>query len=131
MIHPLLKKGRFLFVVDGCEQCAIYKTFIDYFNMELKMEKQIEVIDCTAYYSFGVEVDRRFFLFKKDINGMFPMMFIEGEFKYGASTVEQARDWLKARCNGDFLFVQNNPNLHNKDCHYIESGKLKGTVICN
>lgn len=130
MINPLLTKGRFLFIVSGCSMCAIWKVFIDEFNMELKVDKQINVIDCTDFYSFGVEVDPVFNLFKKYIQGHFPMLFIEGSFKYGTTTVAEAKAWLAGRLNSDFLFRQNNPELQG-ECMYIESGKLKGKIICN
>ncbi len=126
-----LSRGRFLFVVDGCHMCAVWKSFIDAFNMELKVDKQITIIDCTEYYNFGISPDPLFDLFNKYINGHFPMLFIEGGFKYGTSTEEQAKDWLRARLDPDFLFRQHNPRLHNQNCKYIKGGKLKGQIICN
>lgn len=111
--------------------CAIWKAFIDTFNMELKIDKQIKIIDCTSYYAYGISPDPIFELFYKYINGLFPMLFFEGESKFGTSTIEQCHAWLRARCEGDFEFVQHNPDLHNKNCEYVETGKLKGQIICN
>lgn len=131
MIHPLLRNGRFLFTVNGCSMCAIWKAVIDSFNMELKVEKQIVVINCSEYYDFGISPTPVFDLFKPYIQGHYPMLFLEGAFKYGAGTTDEVLDWISSRLDKDFIFRKHNKYLHNKDCRYIESGKLKGQIICN
>ena len=129
-VHPLLKSGRFLFVVDGCDMCAVWKQFIYSLNMELKIDKQIDVIDCTDYYKYGLHIGEVFRLFNPFIQGHFPMLFIDGGRKYGTTSFLEADSWIRSRLNQDFLFRQNNPEL-NTNCKYIESGKLKGEIICN
>lgn len=132
MIHPLLKTGRFLFVVEGCSMCAIWKKCIDEINMNLTVDKQIEVIDCTdRYEQDGFNPDPRIDLFAKYINGNFPMLFIEGGQKYGASSMRDVTAWLRARLRVDAITRYSVPGVKRQECSIIETGKLKGKVICN
>ena len=81
MIHPLLSKGRFLFVVDDCEHCAIWKEFIESINQELEIDKRITIIDCTIYHDFGIVDDQRILLFMPYLQGEYPVLFFEGRRK--------------------------------------------------
>lgn len=132
MIHPLLTKGRFLFVVEGCSMCAIWKQCIDEVNLNLPVEKQIVVIDATdRYEQDGFNRDARMELFAKFINGNFPMLFIDGGQKYGASSIREVKSWLLARLRRDAITRYSVPGIQQKECSIIKTGKLKGRVICN
>jgi len=133
MINPLLKKGRFLFVLEGCDHCQIYKKFIRQINMELKPDKRIQVIDCTSYNLFGISDNPLIELFERYFDG-FPTLFIEGGIKSGANTVEECKAWINARLFNDFEFPKEPEYLpilrsyatFDKSCKYY-----KGRLICN
>lgn len=131
MINPLLSKGRFLFVREGCPYCAMYKRFIFAFNLELQPEKRIQVIDCTFYDKFGMPnpiID----LFEPYIEG-YPALVIDGEIKTGANSVLECKSFLKARLFNDFQFQQypeslpiiNKSTMFNKKCR-----QHKGRLFC-
>lgn len=130
MIHPLLNKGRFLFVVDGCLRCQIYKDFIDRFNSKLKFGKRIQIIDCTEYYNFGIIRSPIMRLFEPYVQGSFPVIFIEGRRKDGTNTVIEAEAWLNSRLYEDFEEPHINPYMWNKNCDIKKRGILKNKLIC-
>ncbi len=130
-VHPLLLKGRFLFVVNGCPHCTVWKTFIDRVNSELKLEKQIRIIDCTEYHDFGIIKDPVIRLFRKYIQGSYPVIFFENRRKDGTNTRVEAEAWLRARVHDDFNEPRYNEHMFNKECRYGARGLLKRRIICN
>ncbi len=130
-IHPLLLKGRFLFVVNDCEHCSIWKTFIDRVNAELKFEKQIRIIDCTEYHDFQIINDPIIRLFRKYIEGAYPVLFFEGRRKDGTNTRVEAEAWLRARVHEDFEEPRYNEFMFNKECEYRDRGLFKRRILCN
>lgn len=132
MINPIKSKGRILFVIDGCHICNIWKSFVHRFNLKLKPEKRIKIIDCTRYDSYGVEDNPIIKLFEKEIDG-YPVLFLEGSRKDGANSLIECQAWLKARLFGDFVFQERNEYLphigkyamFNKDCRI-----KKGELVC-
>ena len=111
--------------------CAIYKSFVDQLNLELKLNKQIEVIDVSDYYNYGILLDERFRFFKKEINGAYPILFIDGAWKFGTNSLTEAEAWLRAKLDKNFLFHQHNPDMFKKNCEFIKEGVLKGRVVCS
>lgn len=132
MINPNYTQGRFLFVVDGCPHCAIWEKFISQFNMLLKPNKRVKVIDCTYYDMYGICVDPVVRLFEREIDG-YPIMIINGAVKDGAENLIECKAWLQARLFNDFIFAQRNEYLpiigkstmFNKTCKYSQ-----GRLIC-
>lgn len=129
MINPLLK-GRFLFIVDECSRCAVWKSFIDKLNSELEFEKRIQIIDCSEFYEFGIIRNPIFKLFNRYIAGEFPVIFLDGIRKDGTNSVAEADAWLRAMLHDDFIIPQYNAYLWNKDCSFGDRGIFKRRIIC-
>ena len=132
MINPNYTEGRFLFVVEDCPHCAVWKKFIRLFNMQLRPEKRIKVIDCTYYDVFGISTDPIIELYENKLNS-YPTLFIGDSKKEGAESVTECQSWLFARLFKDFIFPQRNkmlttigkPLLFNQSCKYS-----KGRLLC-
>lgn len=132
MINPNLTEGRFLFVVNDCLHCAIWKKFIRQFNMQLKPNKRIKIIDCTYYDMYDICVDPVVKLYEDKLDG-YPVLFIGDSRKDGAESVDECIAWLFARLFNDFIFPQSNkflptigmPLLFNKTCRYS-----RGRLMC-
>jgi len=133
MINPNYIESRVLFVVDDCPHCAVWKKFIRKFNMNLKPNKRIRVIDCTSYDMYGICSDPIIKLYEDMIDG-YPILFIGDSKKDGAETIEECKAWLFARLFEDFIFQQRNKMLHvigqpllfNKTCRWN-----KGRLLCD
>ncbi len=133
MINPNYTEGRFLFVVDGCPHCSIWEKFIREFNMQLKSNKRIKIIDCTYYDLYGILTDSIVKLYEEDIDG-YPVLFIGDSRKDGAETITECKAWLNARLFGDFIFSQRNEFLPiiNKSVMFNKLCKhSQGRVICS
>jgi len=132
MIHPLRKNARFLFVIQGCGHCAIYKKILPSINIKLPLGKQIEVIDCTLYDEMGILTDERIKLFESEIRD-YPTLIFDGSVKRGAYSEEEVKAWLVSRLRRDFTFEEEPEFLESigkystfeSDCRWI-----KGRVHC-
>ena len=135
VFHPLLKNSRILFTIDNCQHCNIYKQFIQKININLNFDKQIDVVDCTKYYEFGIVTDPRIKLFSKHIGGSYPILFFEGRKLSGAQTRAETEARILAMCIGSFKkrYEPENKELDligknlffDKDCEYHN-----GRLIC-
>jgi len=130
-IHPLLLHGRFLFIVDDCVNCMIYKKFIDRVNAELRFDKRVEIINCTNYHNFGIIENPIIRLFKDYVNNEYPVLFINGRRKDGTNTRIEAETWLRARLHNDFEEPRYNGFMFNKQCEYVSKGLLRKKILCN
>jgi len=128
MINPLLLKGRFLFIVDDCFFCEIWKEFIEDINSDLRIDKRVEVIDCTNHHEFQIIDDQRIPLFLPLIEGKYPVLFFEGRRKNGTNSRAEAEAWLRAKVHNDFIFKQKNPYLFDKECEFIKKGGVRHLV---
>ena len=132
MINPNYTEGRFLFIVDDCPHCAVWKKFIRQFNMQLKPNKRIKIIDCTSYDMYDICSDPVIKLYEDKLDG-YPVLFIGDSRKDGAESVEECKAWLFTRLFNDFIFQQRNPYLptiakpllFNKICRHS-----RGRLIC-
>ena len=132
MINPNYTEGRFLFVIDNCPRCAIPKEVVPQFNMQVRPDKRIEIIDCTYYDQYGICTDDIIKLYEDLIDG-YPILFIGNSRKDGAESVLEYRSWLFGRFFSDFIFPQKNeflpiikqPLLFNQFCKYS-----KGRIVC-
>jgi len=129
-VHPLLSKGRFLFVVNDCENCSVWKTFIERVNAELKFDKRIKVIDCSNYHDFKITDNPIIKLFAPFIRGEYPVLFHMMGRKDGTNTRVEAEAWLRARIHDDFLEPRYNEFMFNKECRYGERGFIRKKIIC-
>ena len=115
-IHPLLSNGRFCFVVNLCEHCSVWKSFIERINSELKFNKRIQIIDCTEYHDFEITNNPIIKLFAPHIKGEYPVLFINFSRKDGTNTRIEAESWLRAMLHDDFLEPRYNEDMFNKEC---------------
>lgn len=132
MIHPLLTRGRFLFVRNNCDYCAIWKKFIFKLNSEIKQDKRIRIIDCTKYDEQGVCDNPVIKLFEKYLDG-YPVLFFEGEMKSGAHSVIECEAWLRSRMFNDFYFQQipeHLPNIDKPVMFNLKCKHRKGRIEC-
>lgn len=133
MIHPLLTKGRVLFVEKDCPHCAIYKKFIFEFNLQLKLDKRIAVVDCTEYDTFGICRNPIIKVFEPYFDA-YPTLFIDGEKKEGVNSIIECKAFLNARLRKDFIFEKlpeylpsiNQYTIFNQVCRY-----RKGRIECH
>ena len=130
LVHPLLLKGRFLFVVDDCNYCKVWKAFVDRLNKDLEIGKRIIIVDCTKYHNFGIIEHPIIRLFYRYVEGVYPVLFFEGGRKDGANSVIEAETWLRSRLEGDFVYPQRNPYLFRKECRFIKQGVFKNKISC-
>jgi len=132
MINPNYTESRVLFVVNDCPNCALWKKFIRQFNMKLRPEKRIRIVDCTLYDMYDILTDPIIQLYEDKLDG-YPILFIGDSRKDGAESVTECKAWLFARLFNDFIFAQRNeilptigqPLLFNKTCKYS-----RGRLIC-
>jgi len=131
MIHPLLLNARVLFVTDQCDYCMKYKKCIDKINSELKLDKRIEIVDCTNFHTFGIVDNPKIRLFYKYIQGSYPILFFMNSRKDGSNSVTEVEAWLRARLDDDFIYPMNNRYMWNKNCQFIKGGIFKRKIICD
>jgi len=132
MINPNYTETRVLFVEENCPMCALWKKFIRQFNMKLRPEKRIKIIDCTYHDRYDILTDPIIKLYEDKIDG-YPILFIGDSRKDGAESITECKAWLFARLFNDFIFQQRNEMLHiikkpllfNKTCKYSQ-----GRLIC-
>lgn len=105
MINPLLTRGEFLFIVDGCSHCSLWKNFIYKMNSEFKPGRRIAIIDCTLFQKYGIYTDPIIKIFEGYIDG-YPILFIKGARKDGANSVIECEQWLRIKKFNDFYFPQ-------------------------
>jgi len=132
MINPNYSEGRFLFVVEGCPHCAIWEKFVRLFNMKLKPNRRIKIVDCTSYDMYDICLDPVIKLYEDQLDG-YPILFIGNSKKDGAESIEECKAWLFGRLFNDFISQQRNENLpimnqpllFNKTCR-----RSRGRLIC-
>jgi len=132
MINPNYINGRFLFVVDGCQHCGIWEKFIRQFNMMLKPNKRIKIVDCTYYDMYNILTDPIIKLYESRLDG-YPVLFIGDARKDGAESVIECMAWLLRRLYADFIFPPSNEFLPtiNKSLFFNQScGYSKGRIVC-
>jgi len=126
MIHPLLSKGRVLFVRNSCPYCSFWKARIYRINFQLKPEKRIRVIDCTKYFKYGIYDHPIIKVFEPFLSDSpFPTLFIDGERKEGATSVIECESWLRTRVFNDFIFPQDPEYLDEINKYMIFDLKCK------
>ncbi|MEK6881294.1 MAG: hypothetical protein AABY22_16855 [Nanoarchaeota archaeon] len=133
MIHPLLTRGRFLFLIDSCPFCRIYKRFLPYWNMQLKPDKRIRIIDCTMYNEHGIITNPIIKLFEPYLEA-YPTLFFEGMKREGANSVVELIGYLKVKVFPDFIFEQENewlPEIKKNLMFNVQCKKIKGRVYCH
>ena len=134
MINPLLTKGRILFVKNGCPFCKKWENFIYNLNSHIKINKRIQIIDCSNYSRYGIVDNPVIDIFEPYFDS-YPTLFFEGEKKTGISSSIEAKSWLVTRLilEDDFIF-QRDPKLletleknalFNLDCRFF-----KGRLVC-
>ena len=106
-IRELFLKSRILFIIEGCYYCRMYKSFIGRININLPVNKRIELIDCSDYHDNKIRTDKRIELFMKYYEGSYPTLFIDGGIIRGANSVEELKAWLKGRLKDEFLTYEN------------------------
>jgi len=134
MIHPLLTKGRVLFIRDGCDYCKKWDKFIYKLNTELKLNKRIKIIDCTNYHNHGI-IDNPIIKLFENFLEEYPTLFFEGEIKRGVNSVLECKAWLITRLlvGGDFIFPripEYLPTLEKYSIFNLDCKHHKGRIIC-
>lgn len=124
-----------LFVINSCEHCRLWKEFIEKKNMKLPLDKQIQVIDCTRYYEFGI-IDHPLIIKYKKKLGSFPIfMYHKRDTKKiftleGGNTREELEDFINGLFYNEFKFDEANPYYFNKSCRYVKSGVFRKRLLC-
>jgi len=125
--------SRVLFIKNNCPYCAIYKKVIYQLNSQLKLNKQIKIIDCTNNDSYGICDNPIIKIFEGHFDS-YPTLFIDGERKSGANSVLECLYFLKARLFGDFYFPQEPeylPTIKKSTMFNLECKHRKGRLICS
>lgn len=120
-----------MFVVDWCSHCRIWKKFINQMNNEFKLNKRINIIDCSNYAKYGMN-DPIIKIFDKYIDG-YPVLFIKGSRKDGANSLIECKQWLKIKKFDDLVFPKEDffETINKKEIFDISCKKIKGRLICN
>lgn len=134
MIQPLLTHGRILFTRSHCNHCQKWKDFIYKLNFELKINKRIQVIDCTQFFLYGI-YDHPIIKLFEDYIEEFPTLFFEGERKSGSNSTDECASWLITRLilENDFIFPRSPEYLEELGRYNIfnlKCKKIKGRIYC-
>lgn len=127
-INEILRKARVLFVIDFCDNCNIWKKFVERINSELKYNNRIKVINSTFYNEYGRPTHSLHTIFDSYIDA-FPILFFEGARLDGTHTRIEAEAWLRSRVHNDFLVKRNNQFLFEKKCKYRDRGFFKRRIL--
>ena len=128
---PSFLRDIILFVVDSCKYCRLYREFVGKMNMNLPLDKQIEVIDCSDYYDYGIIRDPRIRKYAKYFDGNFPVFVFHGYRLDGANTRVELESFLKALFLPHFILEVENEGLFVKDCEWIKNKVFGRTLVCN
>jgi len=102
MDREFFMKARVLFVIDGCDHCRIWKTFIEKFNMNLPINKRIIMLDCSRYHDFGIIEHPLIRAYRKHL-GSYPTLFFEGQKVEGTNTSIELLAFMRSYCKDDVL----------------------------
>lgn len=78
MNREFYTKARILFVLNQCPICRVWLQFIGDLNVNLPIEKQIEVIEVSDYYDWGIINNPKLSAFKKFLTHSYPVLFFDG-----------------------------------------------------
>lgn len=124
----VFKQARVLFVIDGCMHCNIYKSFIERYNQKVPVTKRIEVIDATKLHDYGIIEHPLLRVFKKYLDGTYPVLFFESRKISGANSREETEAQVRTLLEDDFNIPEDNPYLFSKECRW-EKKKILGRII--
>jgi len=127
-MKPNYTKRRVLFVVDGCIFCPTAKLVIARLNLNLPIDKQISIINCSKYYSLGVShplIEE----YKKEVKGQYPTLIIDGYKIPGANTQEEYYTFLTHFLQDEFLTDPYLQFQFPQDCHFSTRGLFKKEVV--
>lgn len=135
-LNNFFRKARILFVEDNCTYCAIWKSFIERINMQVKIDKGIRVIDVTKFERFDICENPLLKVFEKYIEN-YPTLFFDGMRIDGANSREEAEAYILSALRNDFI-VKDNPILEqtnrfifDRECQYVKKGLFrKKTLVC-
>lgn len=122
---------RICFVISQCEHCAVIKSFLDRFNLNLPLERQIRILDCTRYHDLGI-IDHPLIREYKDyIRGTYPLIFIGFQKLEGATTEQEVHTFLIERLKADLILERHNPYAFDKtDCRWVKNTFGVRRLIC-
>lgn len=127
--NQVLKNARVLFVQDGCEICLRWKKFIERFNLEIKPEKRIEVIDATNLSRNEIFDHPLLKIFDKYIFH-FPVLFLDGRKIPWANSPEEAEAFVRSYLHEDFIIPQENPLLFEVKCRNVKRRFHEPQIVC-
>lgn len=127
---------RVLFILNSCSHCREYAKFIETLNMKLPMDKKIKVVNVTNYYDFGIIDDPLIMVFKKYLEGGFPVLFFDSMRLDGSRNVEELKrfmytlvfDELIIRDRNDYEYVK---YMYNKNCKFVDKRIFGGNLVCD
>ena len=132
MDRETLMKQRVLCVIDNCYICRLYREFIERMNLKLPYDKQIEILNFTAYFDYGLLTDSRIRMFLPYLqSGQFPVLFFMGMRLDGATTREELESFMKTLLQNDFKYEEYNEFLYQKDCQFVDNKYFGRTLVCN
>jgi hypothetical protein len=103
--------------------------------LNLPLEKQIKIVNCTKYYEHGLMEDpliRIFMNVKVEgepvINGSFPKLIFEGLVLEGAKSEEEMQQIIKTLVHKDLIIKEQNDLMFTKECRF-EKRRLIGKFL--
>ena len=87
-----MKQIRILFMQKGCQHCRLYLGIIEKFNVLLKPEKRVRVIDVTDSWNRGIDLSEipKYI----ELKGT-PSLYLNGIILEGVTTREYLKGFLK------------------------------------
>lgn len=129
-IRNFMLNSRILFVIDGCEHCAKWKSVVDRINIEVPVNKRIRVIDCTSYNLLGITNNPLIRLFDQYLSG-YPSLFYNKAHLEGANSKEEVEAFIRSALHDDFIVPRYNGLLFNLKCKFKKTIFGKNTILCN
>jgi hypothetical protein len=135
MDKKFFKNDRTLFYLNMCPVCREWMRFLGILNTKLPLNKQIDFIEVSNYYDFGIIDNPKISVYKKYFNNSFPIFFYEGR-KLDESASE---DELKAFVNTliyrdilyhEFLDKELSKFIFTKECEFKRFGFRK-RLVCS
>jgi hypothetical protein len=99
--------------------------------MRTKLDKQIQIIDCTKFHDYGITEHPLIRVYKKYIQGTYPVMFFDGIKIEGANAKFEIEEYLRVLLQDDYIVKENNPFQFRKDCEYKKMPYQGERLVCN
>ena len=130
MDKEFYKNDRTLLVLKNCPHCRVWLTFIGTLNAKLPLNKQIDVVEITNYYDYGIFDNPKISAYKKYLTHSYPILFFEGVRLDSNASREELEAFARSLVHEDLQIQEYNKFLFTKNCTFKKIPILGKRLVC-